>query len=327
MSDAPLQYISQDEALKFKTENPSDLTKAQTAGKRLYISVDISDLSPGTEFKYLNPKDAPKVVMGSDGVAQITALDGAVAESLRNDISQKGFTPETLPKGKYDQTVTIKIPGLSEDAAKTFLEKIRYTSQTVVNGEPGQPLYVIQAAVSDAQAKEILGWWKEQGRKADDFQALVTKITEVQVAGGAARGDVYDDKTSKLTDCQLVTGNDVAEDMGFSRDGYYVRSKTAVEIVAVRNVILQGRDSKDGQHVNGDGILIYETDKNGVVSVRSSAADHATRDGNFLDESGKALTSLAGISRAVVDNTGKLEAVIAGGRPGPQVIEAAKPVV
>ena len=71
------KFIAQEQAVEFARNNPEKLTKAFIAGKRLYIGVDISDAAPGAKFSYLNPKDAPKAVLGDDGTTRITILDGA----------------------------------------------------------------------------------------------------------------------------------------------------------------------------------------------------------------------------------------------------------
>lgn len=290
-------YIAQEQALDFARNNPDKLTKAFSAGKRLYIGVNISDLAPGEKFSYLNPKDAPKAVLGDDGVTRITILDGAPLETVKQGIESLGHRFTVLPKGKYDNTVQVEVQGLSAEQAQELIRDINYTSQTVTNAGPDGMVNVIQASVNDAQAAEILAYWKEQGRTRQDYKNLVEKIGAIQVRDGAIIGDVYDDKVAKLSSVRLVTGNDVAESAGFAGDGNYVRSPMEVRIVASDDYVFQGSGSKGDQYVNGNGILIFEL-KDGNISgtVRSSAADHATSNGNFLDADGKALTSLDSVS-------------------------------
>ena len=286
-------HITQEQALDYGRENAGALTEAYTAGKRLYIGVNVSDLPPGEKFSYLNPKDAPKAVHNEDGTTRITILDGAPLEIVKHGLEGLGHEFNILPKGEYDNTVQIVVKGLSEAQAQGLIRDIHYTSQTVTNAGSEGIVNVIQAAVNDVQAKELLGWWKEQGRSQADYNNLVQKVADIQVRDGAKIGDVYDDKATKIEKTRLVAGNEVSETTGFSQDGYYVRNQTKVLIASGENYVLAGSDSKGDQYVNGKGILIYELDKEGnITNVRSSAADHATSDGNFLDAKGKAITSL-----------------------------------
>jgi hypothetical protein len=291
-------YISQEKALEFAQTNPNKLTKAFSAGKRLYIGIDISDLGAEEKFSYLNPKDAPKAIQGDDGVTRITILDGSPLETVKMGIEGLGHTYNVLPKGSYDNTVQIEVQGLSAEQAQGLIRDMEYTSQTVTNAGSDGIIHVIQASVDDAQALEILTYWQEQGRTQHDYKNLIEKIGAVQVRDGAKIGDVYDDKVAKLSNAKLVSGNEVEPNGGFAGDGNYVRGQMEVRIIASEDYVFQGAGSKADQYVNGTGILIFELDKEGKISdtMRSSAADHAISNGNFLDEHGKALTTLASVS-------------------------------
>ena len=305
------QYITQEQALEFALSHPDQLSKAYSAGKRMYIGVNISDLPAGEKFSYLNPKDAPKAVLGADGVTRITILDGAPLETVKQGLAGLGHDFTLLPKGEYDNTVQIEVKGLSDAQAQGLIRDIHYTSQTVTNAGPEGMVNVIQAAVNDAQAKEVLDWWKEQGRTQADYKNLVQKVADIQVRDGAKIGDVYDDKAAKLANTRLVSGNDVAETGGFAGDGNYVRGQTEVRVVASEDYVLEGSGSRGDQYVDGKGLLIFELDKTGnITGVRSSAADHATSNGNFLDATGKALTTLESVNQLPAN------AIVAGGTPG-----------
>jgi hypothetical protein len=309
----PAKFITQEQALEFARNNPEALTPAYSAGKRLYIGVDISDLGPGEQFSYLNPKDAPKATLGADGVTRITILDGAPLETVKAGLADSGHEFNVFPKGKYDQTVQIEVKGLSPEKAQGLMRDISYTSQTVTNAGPDSMVNAIQASVSDAQAKEVLEYWRDQGRTQADYRNLVNKIADIQVRDGAAIGDVYDDKMAKLGNNRLVSGNDIAEAGGFAGDGNYVRGQQEVRIVASDNYVLEGAGSKSDQYVNGKGILIYELNKEGeITSVRSSAADHATSNGNFLDANGKALTTLEPVKPAAPEHIIAAKSMAAG---------------
>ena len=304
-SSAKTTHITQEQALKYGQKHVGSLTEAYTAGKRLYIGVNITDLPAGEKFSYLNPKDAPKAVLGADGVTRITILDGAPLETVKQGLAGLGHEFTLLPKGEYDNTVQIEVKGLSNEQAQGLIRDIHYTSQTVTNAGPDGMVNVIQAAVNDAQSKEVLDWWKEQGRTQADYKNLVQKVADIQVRDGAKIGDVYDDKAAKIGKTRLVTGNEVSENPGFATDGYYVRNQTKVLIASGENYVLAGADSKGDQYVDGKGILIYELDKEGkITGVRSSAEDHATSNGNFLDANGKAITSLDNVHPATVAASG-----------------------
>ena len=291
-------YITQEQALEFARNNPDALTKAFSAGKRLYIGVDISDMAPGEQFSYLNPKDAPKADIDGDGKVIIKILEGAPLVDLQAKLTQAGFTSAVKEKTaaeKYDKTVNVVVEGVDLEGAKNLIKDIGYTSQTVTNAGPEGLVNVIQASVSDAQATEILAFWSEQGRTKQDYLNLVEKIAAIQVRDGATLGDVYDEKAAKLTNIKRISGNNIAETAGFAGDANYVRGQTEVRIIASEDYVLEGSGSKKDQYVNGKGILIFDLKDGNIVGVRSSAEDHATKNGNFLDETGAALTTLDGV--------------------------------
>lgn len=309
VAEKDMSYITQKEALQFAQQNPELLTEAQTAGKRLYIGINISDLEAGQEFSYLNPKDAPKALVAEDGTARITVLAGDNADLISRGLEKLGVPFDQLPKGEYDNTVTFTAKGLTQDRASSLISDMNYTSQTVTNAAAGQPSHVIQASLTDSQASEVLDWWKDQGKTADDYRALVERIGEVQVRDGASIGDVYDDKTINLDQREVrhVDGNSVDEARGFARDGNYVRQAQSVRILRGEDFILEGSGSREAQNVNGQGILVFELDKDGqVTEVRSSAADHVVVNGNFLDAGGKALISTDSVAGFEISSEGKL---------------------
>ena len=96
------QFITQEQAFGFARNNPDELTKVGIGGKRLYIGVSISDLAPGEQFSYLNPKDAPKAMRDEDGATRITILDGAPLETVKAGLALLGHEFHVLPKGDWD---------------------------------------------------------------------------------------------------------------------------------------------------------------------------------------------------------------------------------